>query len=77
LAFHENALADEFVGTGRMSRATRRNLIDAALGYYYCLSQQKQTRYATEKQALLTKRQQINQSAGSGSTNAPTTCAHP
>ena len=77
LAFHENALADEFIGTGRMSRGTRRSLIDAALGYYYCLSQQKQRQYNTQKQELITRRQQINQRAGSGPTPTPTTCAHP
>ncbi len=73
-AFCENALADEFEGTGRMSRATRRNLIDAALGYYYCLSTDKKQEYLPHKTRLLTRRSEINNSAGRGPTAAPTSC---
>ena len=73
-AFCENALADEFEGTGRMSRGTRRNLIDAALGYYYCLAADKQEQYLPHKNRLLTRRSEINDRAGSGPTTAPTGC---
>ena len=76
LAFHENALADEFVGTGRMSNSTRRNLIDAALGYYYCFSHQLQRQYDSQRRALLTRRRQINSRTGKPTT-APTSCARP
>lgn len=37
-AFHDEALAAELPGTGRVQHSTRVQLIDAALGYYYCLS---------------------------------------
>lgn len=74
LAFCENALADEFEGTGRMSRATRRALFDAALGYYYCLSTDKKQEYLQHKTRLLTRRSEINSRAGRGSTAAPTSC---
>ncbi len=77
LAHSENALADEFVGTGRMSRATRRNIIDAALGYYFCLSTAKQQEYANRRRRLISRRAAINDSAGRGPTAAPNVCTRP
>lgn len=74
LAFYENALADEFEGTGRMSRGTRRNLMDAALGYYYCLSTEKKREYRTYKNNLLQRRDQINRRAGRRPTSPPDSC---
>jgi hypothetical protein len=74
LAFYDEALADEFIGTGRMADATRRGVIDAAIGYYYCLSTTLQTQYAGRLQSLLTKRQTVNGTAGNAATSPPTAC---
>ncbi|HKI43804.1 MAG TPA: DUF4157 domain-containing protein [Balneolales bacterium] len=56
LAFHTEALADEVAGTGRMSHSTRLSLVDAALGYFYCLSSDLQHQNETKRQELLTRR---------------------
>lgn len=74
LAFYTEALADEFIGTGSMSHSTRKNVIDAALGYYYCLTAALQTQYATNLQTLLTRRQTVNGTNGNAPTAAPTSC---
>jgi len=74
LAFHEESLADEFIGTGRMSHATRKGLIDGAIGYYYCLNSTLQTQYASQLQELLTRRQTVNGTSGNTPTDPPTTC---
>ena len=59
LAFADNALADEFEGTGRMSNSTRLNIVDAAIGYYHCLSDVLKTQYLSRFTALQTRRQAI------------------
>lgn len=59
LAFAENALADEFEGTGRMSRSTRLNIVDAAIGYYQCFSDALKTRYQSQFGQLRARRQAI------------------
>jgi hypothetical protein len=74
LAFHREALAPELPGTGRVSHATRRTLIDAALGYYYCLDEEKQKEYAQQRQELLARREIENRSGGNEPTEPPTSC---
>ncbi len=74
LAFYEEALADEFIGTGRMQHATRRNLIDGAIGYYYCLEDSLKTRYSSNLQALLARRSTVDGTAGNEPTTPPSTC---
>lgn len=74
LAFTDEALADEFIGTGRMADATRKDVIDGAIGYYYCLSSALQTQYASRLQNLLTRRQTVNGTHGNASTNPPANC---
>ena len=74
LAFHEEALANEFIGTRRMGHATRRGLIDVAIGYYYCLSRRLQTRYDSRLSALLARRRTVDGTRGNASTNPPTSC---
>jgi hypothetical protein len=59
LAFAENGLADEFEGTGRMSRSTRLAIIDAAIGYYQCFSAELKSRHRSRFAEVRTRRQQI------------------
>jgi|GEM_PF-3946120 len=56
LAFYDEALFRELPHTGRITHSTRVSLIDAALGHYYCLSQQIQADYASRRSDLLTRR---------------------
>jgi Domain of unknown function (DUF4157) len=74
LAFYHEALFVEKPGTGSIAHAMRVSLIDAALGYYYCLDATLQTQYATNKQELLTRRATESGLGGNAATPAPTTC---
>jgi len=74
LAFYDEAMAAEKPGTGRLSYATRLALIDAALGYYYCLSDEDQKAFDSKKQTLLKRRDQVNGKGGNAPTNPPTQC---
>jgi hypothetical protein len=74
LAFYDEAMAAEKPGTGRLSYATRLALIDAALGYYYCLSEDEQKSFDSKKQALLKRRDEVNGKGGNAPTNPPTRC---
>lgn len=75
LAFAENALADEFEGTGRMSNGTRLNIVDAAIGYYHCLTDAIKTRYQSRFSALQAKRTAILETGRVRSPGAePTSC---
>jgi hypothetical protein len=57
-----------------MSFSTRLALIDAALGYYYCLSNDDQKAFADKKEALLKRRQEVNGKAGNDPVPEPTKC---
>lgn len=74
LAFYHEALATEKPGTGRMTRSTRVLLIDAALGYYYCLTAEQQKQYAANKKELLDRRPEEVKAGGRESTDPPTEC---
>jgi hypothetical protein len=74
LAFHDEALAAEKPGTGRLSYSTRLALIDGALGYFYCLTGEEQESFASKKEALLKRREEVNGKAGNERTNPPTRC---
>lgn len=74
LAFYRGALAPEAPGTGRISHATRVNLIDAALGYYYCFPAELQQQHRSRQQTLLERRQQEDGQAGNSTTTPPTSC---
>jgi len=72
LAFYHEALFQELPGTGRFQHSTRVQLIDAALGYYYCLSASLQN--SARRDELIARRAR---EVSSGRTNlgvAPTTC---
>jgi hypothetical protein len=74
LAFYHEALNPEKPGTGRMQHSTRVNLIDGALGYYYCLSETKQKEHASKKQELVERRATEVTASGHDKSEAPTTC---
>lgn len=75
LAFAENALADEFEGTGRMTNGTRLNIVDAAIGYYHCLTDALKTRYQSRFTALQARRTAILETGRVRSPGAePTSC---
>jgi hypothetical protein len=74
LAFHDEALAAEKPGTGRLPYATRRSVIDAALGYYYCLADAERTSFESKKNELLSRRVEVNGKGGNEPTDPPTSC---
>jgi hypothetical protein len=74
LAFHWEATANEKAGTGRVSYSTRLKLIDTALGYFHCLSQANQTKYAQKRQDLLALRRTYQAASGQSPTAAPAAC---
>jgi hypothetical protein len=77
LAHHQGALAAEIAGTGRMQHATRVNLIDSALGYYNCLSAEKQARYQSQRDELLARRSVEVRASGTTQPAPPSTCRRP
>jgi len=70
----DEATAVEKPRTARLPFATRRSLIDAALGYFYCLSADEQTDSESKKAALLKRREEVNGKAGNEPTDPPTSC---
>lgn len=74
LAHSWQAQQPEVAGTGRLSNALRVSLIDAALGYYYCLSVEEQKSYAADKENLLKRREEFNGKSGNPPTSPPETC---
>lgn len=75
IAFYHEALATELTGTGQLQHSTRVQLIDGALGYYFCLSADLQQANTTRRQELLTRRtQSVKQSHRRDLGEAPTGC---
>lgn len=75
LAFHREALGQELPETGRMQHSTRVALIDGALGYYYCLSSDKQREYQPLRDELLDRRPTEERAGGPEHTEPPTECS--
>jgi hypothetical protein len=75
LAFQREALATPPAGSGRIQHGTRMNLIDGALGYYYCLGKPARQQYEDQKKALLEEREKHNGKGGHDKTDPPTTCS--
>lgn len=73
-AFHDEALAVELPGTGRMQHSTRVQLIDAALGYYYCLSPALQQANTSQRNELITRRIEEVRRSNRDYGAAPTAC---
>ena len=74
LAFQREALEPELPGTGRIGHSTRVKVIDGALGYYFCLSEDNQKKYADKKEALLKERPNHDGKAGNDKRDPPTGC---
>lgn len=75
IAFYHEALAQEIPGTGRMQRSTRVHLIDAALGYYYCLASELQSTNASRRDELVTRRvEEVRRSHRDDLGEAPSAC---
>jgi Domain of unknown function (DUF4157) len=64
-------------GTGRISHWTVVNIIDAAIGHYYCMDRTKQRQYANHLRRLLQKRPDEVRMSGRQFGNPPTTCFRP
>lgn len=76
IAFYHEALFEELPHTGRISHSTRVALIDAALGYYYCLNEELQRNNTTRRDELLARRATAARRSGRAAElpAAPTTC---
>lgn len=73
-AFYQAATAQERPHTGRMQHIDRVSQIDAALGYYHCLSQALQQQYANEYQDLLARRPIEIRRSGHSVGSPPASC---
>jgi hypothetical protein len=75
LAHATVALSNEVEGTGRMSRTTRRDVIDEALRHYYCMPDADQVRHRTLRDDLLRRRETLVRSGRlSTQTELPSSC---
>ncbi len=78
LAHAENALADEFEGTGKMTYSTRFAIVNTAIGYYYCLSSALQAQHQNRLTQLLSRRQGlVNSGRLSNPAAISTNCTRP
>ncbi|MBE9586601.1 DUF4157 domain-containing protein [Mucilaginibacter sp. JRF] len=77
LAFYHEGTADEFIGTGRMQHGTRKRLIDAAIGAFFCLDATTRATHLSKLQDLQARRLTVNGTNGNAPTPEPTTCVTP
>jgi Domain of unknown function (DUF4157) len=77
LAFYHEAFATEVAHTGRLSPGMRIDLIDAALGNFYCLDAAGQTQHQTKQQELLTRRTTETATGRTGTAATPPTSCKP
>jgi len=75
LAFQREALEPELGGTGKIAHSTRVDVIDGALGYYFCLGEADRKKYADKKDALLAEREKHDGKAGNDKKPLPDSCA--
>jgi len=72
LAFYHEALASPKPNTGRIQHSTALLVIDAAVGYYHCLSKADQKRHEAKRTELLKRRAtEVTALKEKGYTNAP------
>jgi len=77
IAFFHEATSTELPGTGRMQHSTRVRLIDAALGYFFCLSEDIQSANTNKHDVLLERRSEaVRASHNTRLGTAPTSCQH-
>lgn len=75
MAFYHEALFTEPAGAGRIQRSTRVQLIDGALGYYYCLSEELRRDNATKRDELVERRAREVRASGRDDLGAaPASC---
>lgn len=74
LAFSWEGLEPVKDGTGHLPDSTRRDLIDAALGYFNCLTADDQKAFANKQAELLKRREGVNGTRGHPSTEPPKDC---
>jgi uncharacterized protein DUF4157 len=75
IAFYHEALAQELPGTSRMQHSTRVQLIDGALGYYYCLASELQSANAARRDELVARRvEEVRRSGRNDLGKAPSAC---
>jgi hypothetical protein len=73
IAHFHGAVAQELPGTGRVQLATRVNMIDGALGYFYCLSEDLQHANLSRRDELMSRRQQEVRASGHADLGSPPT----
>jgi hypothetical protein len=74
LAFYWEGLEATKEGTGPLPVATRRDLIDTALGYFNCFTPDEQKALAAKQTELLTRRKDVDGKHGNAKIDPPTTC---
>jgi hypothetical protein len=75
IAHYHGALGQELPGTGRVQHSVRVQMIDGALGYYYCLSSDLQTANTSKRDELVARRgQEVRRSGHTDLGEAPRTC---
>jgi hypothetical protein len=78
IAHYHGTTFQELPGTGRIQHSTRVNMIDGALGYYYCLSPVLREANATRRDELVARRAtSVRRSGRDDLGDAPTTCTRP
>ncbi len=74
LAFYWEGLEPTKDGTGPLPAATRRTIIDMALGYFNCFTADEQKALAAKQGELLTRRKDVDGKHGNSKVDPPTTC---
>ncbi|HEY0793913.1 MAG TPA: hypothetical protein VGD78_22815 [Chthoniobacterales bacterium] len=74
LAFSWEGLEPTKEGTGSLPSATRRTIIDTALGYFNCFGADDQKALADKQAELLSRRKEVDGKHGNAATNPPTAC---
>jgi hypothetical protein len=75
IAHYHGALFQELPGTGKIQHSTRVALIDGAIGYYCCLSEELQKANASRHKELVERREKAVKASGHGDLGeAPKTC---
>jgi hypothetical protein len=74
LAYYWEAMQAEKAGTGHMSAATRRAIIDGALGNFLCLTSDDQATFADKRDELRAKRRTVDGKKGNDPVPEPTEC---
>jgi hypothetical protein len=78
IAHYHGAVAEPLPGTGAIQHSTRVQMIDGALGYYYCLDADLQSANSPKRDELVTRRAEaVRRSNRTDLGEAPRTCTRP